>query len=261
MLGLNYRQFKCDNPAALHVVLIHGWGLHSGVFNKIIEPLRAFAHVTLIDRAGYAPSPMMTAAQETQAILNIAPPCAIYIGWSLGGMLVLDLASRYPHRVMAVMVVATNPCFVQRDDWLCAMPLATFKAFEQSVVDNMYVGLLRFIGLQCQGSATQRHDIRYLQEQLMARAMPNYHALLAGLSDLLQLDIRQTVQVLRCPMIWLRGAKDSLAKADIDALFALNPLIAVSTTSEAAHVPFVSHPTLFVNTVKRFIDELQHDQF
>ncbi|HQV23939.1 MAG TPA: hypothetical protein PLJ88_12700, partial [Agitococcus sp.] len=74
MLGLNYRQFKCDNPAALHVVLIHGWGLHSGVFNKIIEPLRAFAHVTLIDRAGYAPSPMMTAAQETQAILNIAPP-------------------------------------------------------------------------------------------------------------------------------------------------------------------------------------------
>jgi pimeloyl-[acyl-carrier protein] methyl ester esterase len=261
MLALNYRHFVCDKADVLHIVLIHGWGLHSGVWNKIIEPLREFAHLTVIDRAGYGNSPMMTAAQETEAILNIAPPCAIYIGSSLGGMLALELANCYPNRVMALIVIATNPCFVQRDDWLCAMPLATFVEFEQLVKENFYVGLLRFIGLQCQGSKMQRDDMRFLERQLMARIMPNYQALLAGLAELLQRDIRQNLPSLHCPVLWIKGEKDTLTKIDAEALVALNPLMAITTISEAAHVPFVSHPDLFVRTVKHFVHELQYDEF
>ncbi|MBL0229291.1 MAG: alpha/beta fold hydrolase [Moraxellaceae bacterium] len=89
----------------------------------------AFAHVTVIDRAGYGNSPMMTLAKEQQAILDIAPPCAIYIGWSLGGAIVIDMALQYPKRVMAVVAVATNPCFLQRNNWRCAMPSLDFQQF------------------------------------------------------------------------------------------------------------------------------------
>ena len=193
MSTLSYRRFVSAQADALHFVLIHGWGLHSGVWDKVIQPLCEFANVTVIDRAGYGTSPMMTATQEREAILSIAPPCAIYIGWSLGATLVIDMANRYPERVMAVMAVAANPCFVQRQDWLCAMPLAVFNEFEQSVTNNPYLCLLRFIGLQCHGSATRRDDMRFLQEQLEKFPISHRDVLLNGLKELFAADIRIVV--------------------------------------------------------------------
>jgi pimeloyl-[acyl-carrier protein] methyl ester esterase len=261
MSALSYQRFMCEQADAIHLVLIHGWGLHSGVWDKVIEPLRAFAHVTVIDRAGYGTSPMMTLAKEQQAILTIAPPCAIYIGWSLGGAIVIDMAIQYPERVMAVVAVATNPCFLQRDDWHCAMSSADFGFFLDSVRASAYVALVRFMGLQCQGSATQREDMRFLQGQLEKCPIPHRDVLLNGLKELFAADIRIALQYLHCPILWMMGGKDSLAKVDVDALVALNPLIAVNTISEAAHVPFVSHPELFVSTIKRFLHGLQNDIF
>lgn len=261
MSTLSYRRFVSAQTDALHFVLIHGWGLHSGVWDKVIQPLRAFANLTIIDRAGYGTSPIMTAMQEREAILSIAPPCAIYIGWSLGAALVIDIANRHPERVMAVMAVAANPCFVQRQDWLCAMPLAVFNEFEQSVINNPYLCLLRFIGLQCHGSTTRRDDMRFLQEQLEKFPISHRDVLLNGLKELFTADMRIALQHLRCPILWLVGGKDSLAKVDINALFGLNRLIAVNTISEAAHAPFVSHPEFFVAAVKRFLYELQNDCF
>lgn len=261
MSTLSYQRFMCDKADALHLVLIHGWGLHGGVWDKVIEPLRAFAHVTVIDRAGYGHSPMMTLAKEQEAILDIAPPCAIYIGWSLGGAIVIDMAVCYPERVMAVVAVATNPCFLQRSNWRCAMSSDDFGVFLDSVRASPYVALVRFMGLQCHGSATQREDMRYLQEQLEKFPIPHRDVLLNGLKELFAADMRIAFQYLHCPILWVMGEKDSLAKVDIDALFALSRLIAVNTISEAAHAPFVSHPESFVATIKRFLHELQNDCF
>ena len=259
MSTLSYQRFVSEKADAPHLVLIHGWGLHSGVWDKVIEPLRAFAHVTVIDRAGYGNSPMMTLAKEQQAILDIAPPCAIYIGWSLGGAIVIDMALQYPKRVMAVVAVATNPCFLQRNNWRCAMPSADFNEFLDSVRASAYVALVRFMGLQCQGSATQREDMRFLQGQLENCPIPHRDVLLNGLKELFAADIRSGLQYLHCPILWVMGEKDSLAKVDVNALLALNRLIAVNTISDAAHAPFVSHPESFVKNIKQFLHELQHD--
>lgn len=259
MSALSYRRFACEKADALHLVLIHGWGLHSGVWEKVIEPLRAFANITLIDRAGYGNSPMMTLEREQQAILDIAPPCAIYIGWSLGGAMLLEIAKRYPERVAAVVLVATNPSFVQRRAWLCAMPADEFRAFRESVRAGAYIALVRFIGLQCQGSATQRDDMRFLHGQLEEYPIPHSSILLDGLRELLAMDIRSDIQNLRCPILWILGGKDKLCKIDIHALFRLNPLMTVNFMTEAAHAPFVSHPESFVKNIKQFLHELQHD--
>ena len=250
MSTLSYRRFVSAQTDALHFVLIHGWGLHSGVWDKVIQPLCEFANVTVIDRAGYGTSPMMSLAKEQQAILDIAPPCAIYIGWSLGATLVIDMANCYPERVMALMAVAANPCFVQRQDWLCAMPLAVFNEFEQSVTNNPYLCLLRFIGLQCHGSATRRDDMRFLQEQLEKFPISHRDVLLNGLKELFAADIRRGLPYVHCPILWILGGKDSLVKVEADALSALNPLITVHTINEAAPCTLCVAPRIFCECYK-----------
>jgi pimeloyl-[acyl-carrier protein] methyl ester esterase len=268
MLTLSYRRFASEKADAPHLVLIHGWGLHSGVWDRVIQPLRAVAHLTLIDRKGYGKEQggldirFITSDEEQQAILAIAPPCAIYIGWSLGGTMVLDIAYRYPERVLAVVAVASSPCFCEREHWHNALSKQEFKQFFQGVLaHSAYVTLMRFIGLQCQGSATQRDDMRFLYAQLEQCPIPHQQILIADAGALWQTDNRSQLQQLRCPVLWIRGEKDSIARVDMDSLLTLNPLIAVSTISEAAHVPFVSQPDIFVQIIKRFLHELQHDCF
>ena len=77
----------------LEIVLIHGWGLHSGIWQTLIEYLQAFANITVIDRAGYGQSPIMNHEDELSDILANCPPKAVYIGWSLGVSVILQLAT------------------------------------------------------------------------------------------------------------------------------------------------------------------------
>lgn len=238
-----------------NIVLIHGWGLHSGVWQKNIKELQVFANVILIDRAGYGHSPIMSLEEELQAILAIAPAQAVYIGWSLGASVVWQLASRYPQRVQGIIAVAANPCFVARDDWSHGMSWQAFNQFKESTQSNAYTTLLRFMGLQTQGALSQRQDMRFLQQQLAQQAIPHTQVLLNGLNELAQ-DYRSLITQLNCPILWVQGAKDILVNVDADALLALNEHIIVNIIADAAHVPFVSHSDLFSDCVMCFVADL-----
>jgi pimeloyl-[acyl-carrier protein] methyl ester esterase len=177
----------CHYPQKqLEIVLIHGWGLHSGVWQKLVNYLQEFASITVIDRAGYGNSPLMNAEEELAAILADCPPKAVYVGWSLGVSVILQLATQYPHRVQAMVALNATPCFVARNDWLHAMPIKTFQQFQQDTEENAYTALLRFMGLQTQGSSTQRQEMRLLQKILAEQAIPHHVQLLRGLADLAQ---------------------------------------------------------------------------
>lgn len=236
----------------LEIVLIHGWGLHSGVWQTLIEYLQAFANITVIDRAGYGQSPVMSHEQELNEILAACPPTAVYIGWSLGVSVILQLATRYPQRVQAIVALAADPCFVARKDWPHAMPIDTFQQFQQDTEENAYTALLRFMGLQTQGSSTQRQDMRFLQQLLAQHPIPHHLQLLQGLADLAQ-DYRPLVQAICCPMLWVYGAKDRLVNIDVDALLALNPQIIFGSLADAAHVLLLSHPEPLSDMIIRFL--------
>jgi len=260
MSALSYRCFACDKADALHVVLIHGWGLHGGVWDKVIEPLRTFAHVTVIDRAGYGNSPRMTKEQELAALLAIMPPEAVYVGWSLGFTLVAEVAARYPARVHGVVAVAANPCFVWRPEWVYGLAELQFRRVVGRTLSNPDAELVRFIGLQCHDSPSQREDMLFLKQQLAAKPMPYYRVLIEGLTVLSD-DQRPTVEKITCPILWLLGERDSLVKLNHEVLAALNKKIIVSIVKDAAHVPFVSHAAVFITRLANFCRELQYDSF
>lgn len=242
----------------LDIVLIHGWGLHSGVWQKLIEYLQTFANITVIDRAGYGHSQIMSHEDELNEILANCPPKAVYIGWSLGVSVILQLATQHPQRVQAIVSLAADPCFVARKDWPHAMPIEMFQQFQQDTEENAYTALLRFMGLQTQGSNTQRQDLRFLQQLLAQQPIPHHLQLLQGLADLAQ-DYRPLVQAISCPMLWVYGAKDRLVNIDVDALLSLNPQITFGSIADAAHVLLLSHAQPLSQMIIRFLRGNSHD--
>ena len=166
--------------------------------------------------------------------------------------MILQLATRHPQRVQAIVALAANPCFVARHDWPHAMPVEIFHKFQQDTEENTYTALLRFMGLQTQGSSTQRQDMRFLQQLLAQYPIPHHLQLLQGLADLAK-DYRPLVQEICCPMLWVYGEKDRLVNMDVDALLALNPKITFGTLVDAAHVLLLSHPEPLSEMIMRFL--------
>jgi pimeloyl-[acyl-carrier protein] methyl ester esterase len=245
MSSLRHQRYLSNNPLAVNVVLVHGWGMNSEVWQPLLPYLQDDFHITVIDDF----------EDDISAYLAIAPEFAIWCGWSLGGLLVLDIANQYPERVQAVVTIACNPCFVRRDDWSCAMSLLDFQQFQQGLTDNLSATLKRFIALQCHGSTSQKQDARFLQQQQAAQPLPTLSKLQAGLAVLAQ-DYRQQFAQLPLSMLCFFGENDGLVPMAVgDALLALNANVQLSIIADAAHVPFVSHPEKVAQQLGQFVQE------
>ncbi|NIV36280.1 MAG: alpha/beta fold hydrolase, partial [Anaerolineae bacterium] len=79
------------------LVMLHGWGLHGGLFGPVIEPLAERFRLHLVDLPGHGRSPMLegkyTLERIAEAITGEVPAGAHWLGWSLGGRIALAAAA------------------------------------------------------------------------------------------------------------------------------------------------------------------------
>ena len=110
------------------VVLLHGWAMNSTVWNSIVDELAQHFCVHLVDLPGHGAS---TATAPLSLAMMVAAVDAAFpwpvqvIGWSLGGAVAASWALQQPEKVKSLTLVASSPCFMQRDDWRAAMPAAS----------------------------------------------------------------------------------------------------------------------------------------
>lgn len=99
----------------------------------------------------------------------------VLMGWSLGGQLATLLAAHYwQHTGIAkpLITLATQPCFVANAHWHNAMPVAEFKAFQQSYFDDPSSCIKRFCYLitQLPIYAEMPLQVDAKQQRLQAKA-------------------------------------------------------------------------------------------
>ena len=260
-LTLYHDTYACTGPAgadAPELVLLHGWGLHALVWDPVVPGLLERFQVTVIDLPGMGRSPMPAGDYDVDYVLRlllaVAPARAVWVGWSLGGQLATAFAQRHPERVSALVLVASNPRFTQAPDWPQAMPADTFARFRALFEEDRDGCLIRFLSLQCQGSARVREDIRFLQEILHHQGLPAPTALRGGLALLDTLDTRAALAALTCPTLVVLGADDHLVPATVaDALSALRPALTLVTLAGSGHVPFLAQPDAFLQAMDAFV--------
>ncbi|HZF96912.1 MAG TPA: alpha/beta fold hydrolase, partial [Pseudoxanthomonas sp.] len=140
------------------LVLIHGWGLHGGVFEPLVRRLSGRHRLHLVDLPGHGHSreseiPLALEACSRE-LLERTPP-ALWIGWSLGGLFALQAASLSP-QVRALALIAATPRFVRANDWPHAVEAATFERFGLDLAQDRRATLERFLALDTMGSEHAR---------------------------------------------------------------------------------------------------------
>ncbi len=221
------------------LVLLHGWGSNRDVWRPLLAPLRPWANITLLDIPGAAPGcggDAVPAIDELLGdVLESCPPRAVYLGWSLGGLLATALAQRHPGRVSALVTLCCNPRFVAAGDWP-GMDAALFADFVRGVTVQPAAALKRFDTLQASTARQPRALLRQLQA--LGRR-PATAGLLAGLEWLQTLDLRQALPDLPQPQLHLLAADDALVPAAVER--ALESLTAGAANARVTLIPQCSH--------------------
>jgi pimeloyl-[acyl-carrier protein] methyl ester esterase len=239
--------------------LLHGWGMNAAVFNPLVDTLSARYRVISINLPGYGGSDFGDADFERHLDhLEQRLEQGLLVGWSLGGLYAMGLARRSPGRFSGLLLVASNPCFVQRDGWRAAMPREMFVEFADSLAADWQATIRRFIGLQLHGADNARELIRIITTLVTAGGAPDPRALEFGLRLLSDVDMRNELANLAIPTLAILGRRDKLVPASLGQQLALlNPSIRVECLARSAHAPFLSHEAEFTGLLDEFVESTQ----
>lgn len=237
------------------LVLLHGWSMNSQIWQPLLPLLENHFTCHCVDLPGHGLSPWQSNDADLSHLLvqlkTLLPMQAIWLGWSLGGQIALQMASQYPERVQRLIGIATTPKFVANGEWPDAMPTHTFSQFAAALESDQAETLKRFIALQAKGALHSQHALKALCDALAA-ALPSSAALRAGLVWLETWDQRAMLSALTVPVSILLGQKDNLIPQPVaKALQHLKPALEVEIIVGAGHAPFLSHPESCANFIKK----------
>lgn len=249
-----------SHGAGAPLLLIHGWGMHGGIWGGMVERLAQHCRVVCVDLPGHGASVPLddefNLDQLVQALsVQFDEPLTV-CGWSLGGQLALRWAALHPQQVNKMILLASTPCFVQRTDWPHAMAAETLQEFANALLANHAQTLKRFLALQVRGSENERELLADLRSRLFSRGEPDLAALRGGLEILRDTDLRASLAQLQQPALVIAGARDMLTPLAASQYMAqVLPDARLASVAGAAHAPFLSHPEMVVERMVDFLHE------
>lgn len=240
------------------LVLLHGWGLHGGIWNPVRDALAEWFTLHIVDLPGHGHSRSARFGDLrdlADQVADVLPKEYALCGWSLGGQIAMALALSNAS-IRKLLLVSTTPCFVQRADWRHAMTPAVLANFAARLAVDYRKTLLNFLNLQALHDSAARKTIHALREELFARGEPHPDTLGAGLNVLAETDLRPVVSDIQPSTLIVHGDRDALTPLGAgDWLAGALPNARLLPFERCAHVPFLSHPAAFVQAATGFLQE------
>ena len=250
-----YVNFYPATQLKLHshpVVLVHGWGVNSEIWQDLPQQLSEFVDVYTLDLPGFAGTAPLESYSEKTLVnwlhSEIPYPCYL-VGLSLGGMLCRAYASHYPENVIGLVTISTNLKFVADASYKKAMPASDFELFSALWDKNPELCINRFAGLQAQGDQSQRQLIKQLRQLNSSVDIDTGKAMLRLLADL---DATEQINKITCPSLSIFGGQDCLVPVAAAQQLPHKQMILI--LEEAGHLPHLSCQSRVVEAIANFID-------
>jgi len=243
------------------LILLHGWGFQHQVWNALSIQLESDYQIYAIDLPGYGQSPSLLEADldGLTDVLAEQLPEGVWLGWSLGGLLAMNMALRHPQKVQGLYLVGSTPRFVQAENWPHAMDERVWQRFAEQLQNDWFNTLQRFLALQVKGDEQARYLLRSLRRHFTPDSAPNPEVLLQGLQLLRDTDLRCRVSALQCPTCVALGEHDALVPVSVAEdwryLWSQDTPLDIKIFPKAAHMPFASHLEAFANHLYHWLHD------
>ncbi len=239
-----------------NLVLLHGWGVNSKVWNGVIPSLEQVFHVTTIDLPGYGSladqPPGENLSDIADAVLDQAPASAIWCGWSLGGMVAMTAALKQPKRIERLVLVCSTPKFMQDDLWQHGSSETAMQNLSDQFEKDYPKALARFFLLQLGAATDARVRSRELANDVFSEPSTSWNTLQSGLNLLRSTDLRESIKNIQCATEVIVGTEDRVIPAEAGRFLAQEIPDARLHEVAAGHIPFVTSRDWFTERMKQF---------
>ena len=219
-----------------------------------MDRLRPRFRVAAVDLPGYGDRSAAHAgdlvAMATRLIAAV-PQAAVWLGWSLGGMVALKIAQLAPDRVTRLVLVGTTPRFVAGADWEHGIDPDVVTGFATDLAADYERTLGRFLLLQAGREAGTRRAARELGRRIAHCGAPSEAVLHASLRALVAADLRPDLPAIPVRARIIHGQYDRLAPVGAARYLAeCLPAAELSVMSDAGHAPFILHADAFAALIQ-----------
>ena len=240
------------------LVLIHGWGMHGGVWQSLVKRLSKNYMLYIVDLPGMGQSCSVEPYQLyrlAEEVAEVIPGVSDILGWSLGGLVAQSVAVSQPDRVKKLVLVGSTPCFIEKEDWQSGIRRDYFMTFSQNIEADYQRTMMKFLTLQCMRAKDARETIKLLRQSFESKPAPTQKTLRSALHVLLESDLREESVKIRKPTLLIHGDRDTLAPVQAAHWMMQHlPKGVLRVISGAAHAPFLSHSEQFIDALDQFLN-------
>jgi pimeloyl-[acyl-carrier protein] methyl ester esterase len=238
------------------ILLLTGWGATCTVWEPIIPALSDGCQVNCVTPSWLNSHVIEGSLGDVddyieKLALTITRPINI-VAWSMGGLLAIKLATRFPDGVENICFISSVPKFVCADNVNAGIDYQWFNKFLDQYQSQPLATLNKFLALQVKNDSSVRTCLRLLKK---ACDFENYDLIECGfgLKLLQQLDLSDQLKVLECNTAFIHGSSDAvvnLQSVEYAAKISNSPL---SIISGAGHTPHVSQPDAVADIIKNYL--------
>jgi len=239
------------------VVMLHGWAMHGGVMAPLAEALEARCTVYVVDLPGHGHSRdcgIPLAPSACTAAIAAATPPALWLGWSLGGLIALTAALERPRHVRGLAMVCATPKFVRDAGWPHGSDPALVHQLATDLETDYHATLERFLALEAMGSADPRAELRHLRALAFERGEPDLRVLQEGIRILEDSDRRAALPDLAVPNTWISGRRDRLVHPQAMQWSSTQSGGGYDEIERAGHAPFFGHADAVAQALNPLLD-------
>lgn len=243
-----------------HLCLIHGWAANGHIFNDLRCRLPADWHTSAPHLPGHGDAAALNGFDVDTAADILAAQLrqpAYLLGWSLGGLVALSLAARYPHQVKGLVLCATFAKLHAAADYPEGVKTALLARMQHLFEQDFAKHMRQFLELQLLHHPDRRTVIDAVLPDMVKHGTPE--ALTEALAAVEKADWRFRLPEIRCPALLLYGTHDTVTPPRMgDYLLHHLPDAQMRLIDKAAHAPFLSHADEFARLTAEFVMQTEN---
>jgi pimeloyl-[acyl-carrier protein] methyl ester esterase len=227
------------------LAFFHGWGAIGNIWRRQAEAFPGLGVTVLTPTV-----PAWEVSWLAGYLRELPLAETVLVGWSLGGMLLLEALSQEPFIPGGLVLVATPVSFCQRPDHPAGQPRAVVRALRRTVHEDRCRGLADFAS-RCLAPGEKN-----FQEEILQNFQPQDKGtdLAAGLDYLLNTDLRPQLSGVPAGALLIQGDQDNIVSpAQTEILRQCLKDARVVTLPGAGHAPFLTQAEAFNEVVGEFM--------
>lgn len=212
--------------------LIHGWATDRKIWPDWLATSNAYCY-----QSPHYPDYSHLAKEFTTVYQQHGQPLTL-VGWSLGGMLALQLAVAHPEKINKIILISSTPRFTSCENYTAGLTPSLLKNLARKLPKNKWQTQLDFY--KSMFSTKEYHwEEKFTAQVAPSLALIELFTLQSGLVYLLEQDLRSMLMSIQTPCHILHGTEDAIClSAAGQHLARMLPNAQLTLIPGAGHIPF-----------------------